>query len=169
MGKIPIVSFRSSKDMGSPSNNELNKEPKRITGTRNKTANNQYPIPTRQISSRDSNNFNPDFPSNMAVMIIPAPEAERTEDNAKAAGITPWYTSNIMLDPSSDAKTKNETIGYLRMNLNRSCAIFSWLCCPTIKDWCGGQCQCQSPVQRPATSIRVELSRLSQVTRLFGI
>ena len=89
IGNMLDVSFRLLMDTGLPLNNGLNKEPKSMAGTRNRIAKSQNLIPTRQVNTRFSNNFNPIFPSNIAVMIIPAIEAERTEDNASSAGITP--------------------------------------------------------------------------------
>ena len=80
IGKILNDSFRLLKETGLLLKNGLNIEPTSMAGTRNKTAKNQYPIPTRQIIIRLSSNFNPAFPSNNAVIIIPAIEAERTED-----------------------------------------------------------------------------------------
>jgi hypothetical protein len=88
-GKILNSSFRSLMVTDSPLKIGLNNEPMSITGTMNKTAKIQYPIPTRQTSTRFSNFFTPAIPSNIAVMMIPEIGTERTEDNASSAGIIP--------------------------------------------------------------------------------
>ena len=118
------VSLRLLKETGLPLKNGLNNEPIRTAGTRNRIAKSQYPLPTRQINTRLSINFNPAFPSNIAVMITPAIEAERTEDNAKPWGINPRITRYIVPDPSTNVKMKNDPIGYLCNKLKRS--VFSF-------------------------------------------
>jgi hypothetical protein len=61
-------------------------EPKEMAGTRNSIDKRQNPIPTRQIKSLLSIDFNQAFPSSTAIMTTPAIEAETAEDNARSVG-----------------------------------------------------------------------------------
>ena len=75
----------------------------------------------------------------IAVMAIPAIDAERVEDKAFSAGTTPRNTRNMVPAPSTKANMKNDTIGYLWIIHNRSLfSLFIFLLpgCPLLLRYC---------------------------------
>ena len=114
MGRMLKAGCIWDRETGSPWNSGLAREPSATAGSRNRIATSQYPIPTRQMSSRLSIRFNPARPSTTAVRITPAIEADMAEVNASWEGSSIHKTSATIPAPRAQASTQNEARGYFR-------------------------------------------------------